>query len=200
MLKLTLKTLLRIIVYIEKKRVLIINKMILLSQSVDIGLGIKIQGRIHIVNKGYMRFSDNVKLNSSVVANPISHHSCSFFTAENGKLIIGEDSGLSGCTIYAVECIKIGKRVLIGAGTNIYDTDFHSLNLEDRCDGDSNIKIAPVFISDDCFIGANVTILKGVSIGKGSVVAACSVVTRDVGENELWGGNPARLIREKING
>lgn len=90
--------------------------------------------------------------------------------------------------------------MLIGAGVNIYDTDFHSLLVDERLNGDSNIKSSPVYIYDDCFIGSNVTILKGVTIGAGSVVAACSVVTKNIGENELWAGNPARYIRDTIYG
>lgn len=164
-----------------------------------IGRDVQIAGRIKIINYGTILLSNGVKINSKLSANPISHNQCSFYTTSKGKIYIGEQSGLSGCTIYSSNSIEIGARVLIGAGTHIYDTDFHSLQVTQRHGGDKNIKTSPVIIEDDTFIGANVTILKGVRIGKGSVVAACSVVTKSIGCNELWGGNPAMLIRDKIN-
>ncbi|ANO78514.1 acyltransferase [Escherichia coli] len=177
-----------------------INKLRLKANSVELGDSVMINGILHIVNKGEIKIGNGVKINSSLRYNPISHHPCSFYTSENAVIEIGDKSGLSGCTLYSVKKIHIGKRVLIGAGVNIYDTDFHSLLVDERLNGDSNIKSSPVYIYDDCFIGANVTILKGVTIGAGSVVAACSVVTKNIGENELWAGNPARYIRDTIYG
>ena len=57
----------------------------------------------------------------------------------------------------------------------------------------------PVIIEEDVWCGANVTILKGVTIGKGSVIAAGAVVTKNVGENEIWGGVPARKIKNRFD-
>lgn len=56
----------------------------------------------------------------------------------------------------------------------------------------------PVTIEEDVWCGANVTILKGVAIGKGSVIAAGAVVTKNVGEYEIWGGTPARKIKNRF--
>lgn len=58
---------------------------------------------------------------------------------------------------------------------------------------------API-IEDDVWIGANAIVLPGVRIGRGSIVAAGSVVTRDVGQFTIVGGNPARLIRHRTSG
>ena len=83
----------------------------------------------------------------------------------------------------------------------IYDSDFHSLDpkvrVNSELDRQSQNKL-PVFIEDNVFIGAHSTVLKGVTIGKNSIVGACSVVVKNIPANEIWAGNPARFIR-KLN-
>ena len=77
----------------------------------------------------------------------------------------------------------------IGANNVIYDTDFHSVNFEDRIHcPDENVKIAPVVIEDGVWIAGHCVILKGSRIGKRSVIAAGSVVTGTIPADELWGG------------
>ncbi len=85
---------------------------------------------------------------------------------------------------------------MIGGGTCIYDTDFHPLTTADRLnDNDEKIVSAAVIIEQNVFIGANCTILKGVTIGKNSIVGACSVVAKKIPPNEIWAGNPAKFIK-----
>ena len=57
----------------------------------------------------------------------------------------------------------------------------------------------PVVIEEDVWCGANVTVLKGVTVKRGSVIAAGAVVTTDVGEYEIWGGVPARKIKNRFD-
>ena len=109
---------------------------------------------------------------------------------------IGDDTGISGATICAALSVTIGKRVLIGADCAIFDTDFHPTDPVDRRwapipepQADDGVRIC-----DDVFIGARSLILKGVTIGRGSVVAAGSVVTRDVPDSTVVGGNPASAL------
>lgn len=85
---------------------------------------------------------------------------------------------------------------MIGSGTKIFDTDFHSVLYEDRLNGDRNVTSAPVHICEGAFIGACSIILKGVTIGKHSVIGAGSVVTKDVPDNEIWAGNPAKYVKD----
>jgi len=59
----------------------------------------------------------------------------------------------------------------------------------------ADVKTAPIIIKDNAFIGGSTIILKGYTIGENSVIAAGSVVTGVVSDNEIWGGNPARFIR-----
>ncbi|WP_221886242.1 acyltransferase [Campylobacter sp. MIT 99-7217] len=93
--------------------------------------------------------------------------------------------------------ISIGKNCLIGVDFCVINSDFHALYIKDRTDI-NKVKSADVIIEDDCFIGANVTILKGVCIGAGSVIGCGSVVTKSFEKNSIIAGNPARLIKTII--
>jgi acetyltransferase-like isoleucine patch superfamily enzyme len=97
---------------------------------------------------------------------------------------------------------------LISHNVNIADTDSHELSPLDRAEGfrhliteghattKGGIVTAPVVIEDHAWIGLNAVVLKGVRIGRGAVVAAASVVTRDVPPFTLVAGNPARVVRQ----
>jgi len=116
--------------------------------------------------------------------------------SEKAEIIIGKDSGLSGATICAATSVKIGVYVGLGANVCVYDTDFHPINPYERRYEDHKTKSSPVVIEDYAWIGGNSIILKGVRIGKGSVVGAGSVVTKDVPDFEIHAGNPARFIKK----
>jgi len=103
---------------------------------------------------------------------------CFFVAAKGGELTIKDNVGISATAIVCWNKIEIGNNVLIGGGTVIYDTDHHSLDCKERTAIPAiikNIKTAPVIIKDNAFIGANSTILKGVTIGENSIIGACSV-------------------------
>lgn len=97
----------------------------------------------------------------------------------------------SGTSICAQQSVTIGNNVAIGNLTLIMDTDFHAVD-----DHRKPPKCAPVSIADNVWIGARVTILKGVTIGDGAVIAAGAVVTRDIPPRVIAAGVPARVIRE----
>jgi acetyltransferase-like isoleucine patch superfamily enzyme len=86
---------------------------------------------------------------------------------------------------------------MIGGGVTIVDSDFHSLNpLHWHTNADEkNMISSPVHIKDNVFIGMDSIILKGVTIGSNVIIAAGSVVFKDIPDNQIWGGNPARFIR-----
>ena len=120
---------------------------------------------------------------------------------ERGAVVeIGNNVGISSSTIVARCSIKIGDNVKIGGGTYILDSDFHSLDPEirasDRLTDAATAKSAPVEIRENAFIGARSMILKGVTVGRNSVVGAGSVVVRSVPDNQVWAGNPARFIKK----
>lgn len=112
----------------------------------------------------------------------------------NAVLKLGKNVGMTNVAILCNKEITIGDNVLLGDSATIFDSDFHSLNVSGRTD-DAGVS-KPVFIGDNVFVGANAMILKGVTVGNNSVVAAGSVVTKDILPNQIWGGNPARFIRE----
>lgn len=115
--------------------------------------------------------------------------------ADGAKIVIGENVGVSGCTISAANAITIGSRVLIGSGALIMDNDAHSILSKERSKGAKG-ESKPIMIEDDVFIGARAIVLKGVRIGKGAVIGAGSVVTKNVQEFTIVAGNPARKIGE----
>ena len=118
---------------------------------------------------------------------------------------IGKDS-----IIRSGDSISIGNNVLIAHNVTIMDTDSHELNFLERSESYQrllinghpksvgNILTAPIIIDDYVWISFNVSILKGVHIGKGAIIAAGSVITKDVPSFTLVGGNPAKEIK-KIN-
>lgn len=144
-----------------------------------------------IIENGVILDSDPLHNDAGIV------HPCTLSVTGNGKLTIGENSGFSGVQICCVESIMIGHDVWVGANVTIYDTDFHSIDPYERLHmSDINAKSAEVVIEDGVWIGSNAMILKGVHIGKGAVIAAGAVVTKDVPEFTIYGGNPATFIRE----
>jgi acetyltransferase-like isoleucine patch superfamily enzyme len=138
----------------------------------------------------------NASLRSTLISNPLGpDHPTILCTWQEGAVLeIGDHFSITGGTICAANQIKIGNHVLIGANTTIVDTDFHPLSPAGRIENPQAGKTAPVIIKSDVFVGMNCLILKGVTIGEGSVVGAGSVVTRDVPPGMIAAGNPARVI------
>ena len=93
------------------------------------------------------------------------------------------------------EHISIGNNVSISYNVLIQDSDYHTMYQED---GTLKPQTLPIVIEDDVWIGANAIILKGVTLGKGCVVAAGAVVTKSAPAYSLVGGNPARIIKQDI--
>ena len=132
------------------------------------------------------------KINSSHdAAMDIASH---LIVKRNAKLTIGNYSGMNGALIYCSSEITIGDYVNIGGGTKIIDSDFHPIDWLARAKG-GWVASKPIHIGNYAFIGTNCIILKGVSIGEKSIVAAGSVVVKSIPEGQIWGGNPAKFIK-----
>lgn len=106
----------------------------------------------------------------------------------------------SGSYINAVGDIVIGDNVLIGANV-VISTGKHYLGTDFGSILETPVLELPITIGSGVWIGANVTILPGVNIGPGCVIGANSVLLNSTGSNEIWGGVPARLIKnvESVN-
>ncbi len=109
------------------------------------------------------------------------------------KITIGKDCAFSNnVTVVAVKSVSIGDRCLIGDLVMIIDSDFHGVAPEARRTKGED---APVSIGENVWLGSRVIVLKGVTIGDNAVVAAGSLVTKDVPANMLVAGVPAKVIR-----
>ena len=112
-----------------------------------------------------------------------------YLNVQSGEMCIGKNVFLNqNVSITCLEKVIIGDACIIANNVVIVDHDHNMIH--------GGFSTAPVIIEDHVWIGANVTILKGVNIGKGAIVAAGSVVNKDVQPHTLVAGVPARLIKK----
>ena len=159
--------------------------------------GTQIIGKLELQGHGTVEIGENVKIYSTWRKNPVGGGTgrTVLQTIGDGKIIIGDNTGISHATFVSRLGIELGNNVLVGGGVQIFDNDFHPVDYRER-QKNENIKKSPVIVEDNVFIGANSIILKGVRIGEGAVIGAGSVVTKSVPANEVWAGNPARYVKK----
>jgi acetyltransferase-like isoleucine patch superfamily enzyme len=128
--------------------------------------------------------------------------------AHGGRISIGQWCYIGvGTRIWSGASIDIGDRVLISHSVNIFDNLTHPIRASDRHVQARQIFTIghpreiflddkPIKISDDAWIGACAIIMRGVTIGRGGIVAAGAVVTKDVPDYSIVAGNPAVVVRE----
>ncbi|MGG1071840.1 acyltransferase [Priestia megaterium] len=133
----------------------------------------------NLMTKGHVTLGPGVRL----IAGP------------NSQVIIGSDTFISANSkIICKESIEIGSHCAISWDVQIMDTDFHSLITEDGLLANTK----KIKIGNNVWIGSRATILKGITIGDNAVIAANSVVTKDVPCDTVVGGNPARVLKRNI--
>lgn len=118
-------------------------------------------------------------------------------TKPHPKVYIGDDTVIGRhCMITAKNLIRISNNVLIGAYTQIIDSN-HGV-AKSEIIRTQNATIDQVIIENDVWIGAGVKILSGVTIGQGAIVGSNAVVTSDIPPYKIVGGVPARVIKERV--
>lgn len=124
-------------------------------------------------------------------SNPLGISQRSLFCTwlPGAEISIGNDVGLSGTVICASSRITIGSGTVIGANSTIIDSDFHPVVSSARRYSREGIGVKPVTIGENVFIGTRCLILKGVSIGNDSVIAAGSTVYTSVPAHSLYTTN-----------
>lgn len=118
------------------------------------------------------------------------NHQCMISTGtKDAELDIGSRCSFSGVSIRCFKHIKLGENVRVGANVLIIDGDAHQ-------DDPRSNESRPIFIDDNVWIGTTVIVLKGVTIGKNSVIGAGSIVTKDIPANVIAAGNPCKVLRQ----
>lgn len=117
------------------------------------------------------------------------------FFCDFGFMIRGGENGFINynCVILDTAPITLGKNVLIGPNVQIY-APMHPINYRERATGVEHGE--PVTIGDDCWIGGSAVICPGVTIGHRCVIAAGAVVTKDIPDDCMAAGVPAKVIRK----
>ena len=175
-----------------RKHSTFIAKLKLLLWGVSYGNRIRVIGKLIIYRtpKSTIQIGNHCTFNSSSKYNFRGiNHPCILQTGNSeAKIIIGNHVGMSGVSIVSNNSVTIGNHVLIGANCQIGDRDGHSNRYQSSP--------TPITIEDYVWLGMNVTVLKGVTIGENTIIGANSVVTKDIPANCIAVGNPCKVIKE----
>lgn len=160
----------------------------------EVGVGLALEGAVPlIIGDGRIRIGEGVRIggrNTWVVG---------FKVSEGAELVIGDRVSVNyQTTISVARSVRIGDDTMIAGNVQIYDNISHPLSPARRLRHDSFTleESAPIVIGKNCWIGNQAIVMRGVTIGDNSVVAAGSIVTKSVPPNTLVGGNPARVIKQ----
>lgn len=161
------------------------------SRCTSVGMNLRTDGDIPLISgNGRIIIGDNVKIGNrnAWILSPNLY--------ECPELIIGDNTVINYQVGISVECkVEIGSNCVIAGESIIFDNNSHSVCYTNNRKMTKD-DVSPIRIDDYVWIGMRSMILKGVTIGKGAVVAAGSVVTKDVPPMTLAGGNPACIIKK----
>ena len=193
--------------YLKIRFYICFNRLWFWLIGVKYGKHLMVYDRVYIKGNGVIELGDDFLFLSGDCINPICRNlrGVLYTATHQAKILIGDRVGISSSCLWANERITIGNDVNIGGDCLIIDNDAHPISYQQRRRGyqkkvDSivyleKIKSAPVVIEDDVWIGARCQILKGVRIGARSIIAAGSIVTHDIPEDVIAGGNPCTIIK-----
>lgn len=181
-----------------------INRIRFKRHNIKYGSGCIVHGPmfLKIAKDSKINIGNNFTYTSGLGLNPLCGNIRGTIATESDSMIeIGHHVSCSSTVIWASRHIKIGNYVSIGGGSIILDSDRHSLDYKYRRDvvtDQWHRKDSEVVIGDDVLIGTHCIILKGVHIGNRCVIGAGSVVTRDIPDDCIAAGNPAKVIKKII--
>ncbi len=169
---------------------------------IDAGVSLQYPGRIRLGDA--VGIGRHVTLRANTEANPgialgagVAINDAVVINANRGFVTLGERSWLGPfCLVYGNGGVTIGRDVLI-AGHSSINTVSHAV---ERCDipiNDQPVLTGPVVIEDDVWIGLNVVVLQGVTLGRGSIIGAGAVVTRSIPPWSIAMGVPARVVSRR---
>ena len=186
-------------------------KLLMKATKVEYGKKLLLKGIPLIFNKkgAKLKIGNNVTIKSSFLSNLVGLYSRTVIVTRtsDAEIVIGNNVGISGATIYARKGIYIGENTCIGGNCKILDNDFHPIDAEDRIkllsdvhggDASEIIPSKEIHIGKNCFIGCNSIILKGTILGDGCVVGAGAVVTKNVPDNVIAYGAPCKVVRSNM--
>lgn len=158
-----------------------------LRRADRLGARVRVWGRPTVnVWGGHLLVGDRVMVVSTVATTEIA-------VGTGATLEIGERVFINyGCSIVANRLVRIGPRCSIGTHAILMDNDFHRIEPEHRNERPDS---RPIVLEENVWLGARVTVLRGVTIGKDSVIGAGSVVTRDIPARSVAVGLPAKVVR-----
>ena len=167
---------------------------------------ITLKGKVNVSGIPILIFRENGRLvlgnNVSLKSNKNTYHLHMYAPVKlmadrkDAVIEIGDNTRINGSCIHAYKKISIGKNCLIAANCQIFDGNGHDLSFPDVGNRINTVGDArEIRIEDNVWIGANSMVLPGVTIGYGAVIAAGSVVHKDIPRMCLAGGNPVQIIK-----
>ncbi|MDB6111128.1 MAG: acyltransferase, left-handed parallel beta-helix (hexapeptide repeat) family [Pedosphaera sp.] len=164
-------------------------------RTIDLGLGVTCFVPLRGGGRGSIRVGNETKFGSPSAHRLGNGEVMLQANLPESEIVIGRDNWFNNNTMLcALSSIRVGDNCRIGQGVFIMDADFHEINPATRNRSEGLVR--PVTIGNNVWIGSRTTVLKGVKIGDNSVIGAMSLVTKEVPENTLVGGVPARVIRK----
>lgn len=155
---------------------------------------------IHKEPGSIIRMGKDVVLTSDSEVNTagINHPVIIATHSKNAEIILENNVGMSGVSINCVSRCVFKEGVMLGANVNVWDTDFHPIDPQRRIHQTSimDAKSSPIILEKNVWVGANTTILKGITIGENTVVGAMSLVNKNLPSNSVCAGNPAKKIKD----
>lgn len=183
------------------------NKLLFWANGIQFGRNMQVLDKMYVLGKGKVNIGDDFRFTSGDSINPICRNirGAIYTVTPLSRIEIGNRVGISSACLWAKERITIGNDVNIGGDCLIMDNDAHPHDYLQRHriyakevgqqEYLKTIPTAPIQIDDDVWIGARCQILKGVHIGARSIIAAGSVVTKDIPADVIAGGIPCKIIR-----